>query len=398
MTIIESGKNRIISKIGSLLMFLLLLVVMVDPTNVSHLKDVAFLLLVMFNIVSYKPIFTYLPYIFLPYIALVISYISSTLLGTPIDNDFFMGMIKSFSMLILLLWVPYYNILKLAKITAFITCSVATFLFIAVISDELIEAAVYQYMSNNNAMVMMSHRSFLGFTIFGMYYRSLISTVLPFYLYCYALFVKRTHVIGNFICVVVITFAFLISGTRSTMLLPFVIIGLTFYQSVRHTKWMKNLIYPLLIVGSFAFLFIIYKLASEKGETSNAIKYGHLISYQRQFEHFPIYYIIGQGTGSWLYSAGFRSSVTQTEWTYLELIRMCGIFMTFIMMTLLYPLFAMRRYFKNDITLGIAIAYVMFIFISGTNPLLMSSTGMVVVLMAFAYISKLEIQRKTTSL
>lgn len=394
MVIVENGKKKIINKIGTLLMFLLLLVVMVDPTNVSHLKDVAFLLLVMFNIVFYKPIFTYLPYIFLPYIALVISYISSTLLGTPIENVFFMGMMKSFSMLILLLWVPYYNILKLAKITAFITCLIATILFIAVVSNELIETVVYEYMSNNNAMVLMSHRSFLGITIFGMYYRSLISTVLPFYLYCYALFVKRTHVVWNFICVAIITFAFFISGTRSTMLLPFVIIGLAFYQSVRHTKWMKNLIYPLLIVGSFLFLFVLYKLASEKGETSNAIKYGHLISYQRQFEYFPIYYIMGQGTGSWLYSAGFRSSVTQTEWTYLELLRMCGIFMTFIMMTLFYPLFAMRKYFKNDITLGIAAAYVMFIFISGTNPLLMSSTGMVVVLMAFAYISKLNSQNK----
>lgn len=71
-----------------------------------------------------------------------------------------MGMMKGFSMLILLLWVPYYDILKLAKITTLITCIIATTLFIAVISNELIEDVVYQYMSNNNAMVIMSHRYF----------------------------------------------------------------------------------------------------------------------------------------------------------------------------------------------------------------------------------------------
>ena len=68
---------------------------------------------------------------------------------------------------------------------------------------------------------------------------------------------------------------------------------------------------------------------------------------------------------------------------------MCGVFMLLIMTTLLYPLFAMQKYFKKDITLGIAISYGLFIFISGTNPLLISSTGMAVVLMAFAYISRL---------
>ena len=73
------SRNSIIDKVASFLFFLLLLAVMVDPTNVVfHLKDIAFIVLVMFNIVFYKPVLTYLPYIFLPYVALVLSYISST--------------------------------------------------------------------------------------------------------------------------------------------------------------------------------------------------------------------------------------------------------------------------------------------------------------------------------
>ena len=47
------SRNSIIDKVASFLFFLLLLAVMVDPTNVVfHLKDIAFIVLVMFNIVS----------------------------------------------------------------------------------------------------------------------------------------------------------------------------------------------------------------------------------------------------------------------------------------------------------------------------------------------------------
>lgn len=385
------SNNKYIRMGGNFLLFILMFIVMLDPTNsVLHLKNLAFVALLGYSIVFYKPVLDYLPYIIMPFVAIVFSYISATVMGNPVDVEFFMGTIKGFSMLLLLLWVPYYNVLKITKITSLILSIVASILFILVMSNELIEAAVFTYVCSHDDMIMMSHRSFLGINVYGMYYKSLISTILPFYLYCYALFVERKHVFWNSIAVIFITFSFAITGTRSTMLLPIAMIVLAAFQGARHTKWMKMLLYPLLFVGVLGFLVLVYKLATEKGETSNMIKYAHLASYARQFYYYPEYYIWGQGAGSWIYSAGFRSVVTQTEWTYIELFRMLGLATLLVLTTLAYPLYAMRRYVRVEFTLGIAIAYIMFLFISGTNPLLVSSTGMAVVLMGYAYVYSLR--------
>ena len=363
------SNNKYIRMGGNFLLFILMFIVMLDPTNsVLHLKNLAFVALLGYSIVFYKPVLDYLPYIIMPFVAIVFSYISATVMGNPVDVEFFMGTIKGFSMLLLLLWVPYYNVLKITKITSLILSIVASILFILVMSNELIEAAVFTYVCSHDDMIMMSHRSFLGINVYGMYYKSLISTILPFYLYCYALFVERKHVFWNSIAVIFITFSFAITGTRSTMLLPIAMIVLAAFQGARHTKWMKMLLYPLLFVGVMGFLVLVYKLATEKGETSNMIKYAHLASYARQFYYYPEYYIWGQGA----------------------LFRMLGLATLLVLTTLAYPLYAMRRYVRVEFTLGIAIAYIMFLFISGTNPLLVSSTGMAVVLMGYAYVYSLR--------
>ena len=178
------SNNKYIRMGGNFLLFILMFIVMLDPTNsVLHLKNLAFVALLGYSIVFYKPVLDYLPYIIMPFVAIVFSYISATVMGNPVDVEFFMGTIKGFSMLLLLLWVPYYNVLKITKITSLILSIVASILFILVMSNELIEAAVFTYVCSHDDMIMMSHRSFLGINVYGMYYKSLISTILPFYLY-----------------------------------------------------------------------------------------------------------------------------------------------------------------------------------------------------------------------
>lgn len=110
----------------------------------------------------------------------------------------------------------------------------------------------------------------------------------------------------------------------------------------------------------------------------------------RQFEHYPEYYIFGQGVGSWIYSIGFKESVTQTEWTYIELLRTCGLYSLLTFALLFYPIKKMKDILQKNVTLGVLLAYVMFILIAGTNPLLISSTGMVVLLMVYSYLAKTE--------
>lgn len=373
---------------GNALLFLLLLVVTLDPANqVLHVKDYVFVLFVTFNAVVYRPRFNFLPQILMPYIALVWSFMSAQLLQTPIDAEFFIGMAKGFSMLVLLLWVPFhYDLRLMAKWMAVLLCIVASVLFVAVLSSKVIEAGLYAYVKSHGQFIMMSHRNFLGITFYGMYYKSIICVIIPFYLLCHQVLIRRSHLVAGTLSILIIVFAFSTSGTRATMLLPIALIGFATLQMIQRTRLLRFFVYPFIALGILGFVALVALLASEKGEASNMIKYGHLASYGSLFFHHPEYLLFGQGMGSWMYSAGFRGTVLQTEWTYIELLRTCGIIGTaLVLLMIIHPLWQMRRCYENSEALGVCISYVMFIFIAGTNPLLISSTGMTVMLIIYSY-------------
>lgn len=77
-------------------------------------------------------------------------------------------------------------------------------------------------MLEHDKVIMMSHRSFYGIEIFGMYYKSMVC--LTFALgYFYYIFIncKGRKRYLMFLPFLLGSFAFLVSGTRSSMMLPF---------------------------------------------------------------------------------------------------------------------------------------------------------------------------------
>lgn len=117
---------------GNILFSLLVFIIMVDPTNsVLHLKDILFILLVGYNILFFKPDFSLLPLILGVYIALMLSLIFSEMQATHIDMVFFIGMLKAYAPLILLLWVRHYDILKLSIAPAALMGVIITIIYIA---------------------------------------------------------------------------------------------------------------------------------------------------------------------------------------------------------------------------------------------------------------------------
>ena len=83
----------------------------------------------------------------------------------------------------------------------------------------------------------------------------------------------------------------------------------------------------------------------------------------------------------------------------MELWRNFGVFAFFIIYTFLYPLVSLcRAALKNDEALVLAITYIVYLVIAGTNPLLLSSTGMLVLLTMFSaskgYAKKCEITQR----
>ena len=86
-----------------------------------------------------------------------------------------------------------------------------------------------------------------------------------------------------------------------------------------------------------------------------------------------------------MYSEGFNKVVFKTEWTYLELVRNYGLFSLIIIGVFAKPLITMWKHRREAFCKCMFFAYLSYLLIAGTNPLLLSSTGMIVLLMAYSY-------------
>lgn len=395
---ISSGlKNKslkdYIQIMGNMLYSVLIFLLVFDPTNtILGLKNHAFVLFVAFNIIFFKPSFRYLPFVLMVYCVVFLNYLLSEMQMNRLDIEMFSGIIKGFSPLLLLLWAPYYNVIKLMKWPVITVCLLFTILYLLVVSNEMIEIFVFNYVKSNGEMIMMTRRTFLGLKVFGMYYKSIISFVFVLFMSYYSMFHGSGNRILNMLIVIILTFTFLVSGTRATMLLPFAMLAMVSYKKIMTYKKLCYFLYPLLCLFVVAFLFIIFKLATQEGEASNAIKYAHLVSYAQLFEQNPLYLIIGQGPATYFYSEGFHRWTSITEWTYLELLRSYGLMSVFIFVLLLFPLYKLSKNIRTDYDFGIMFAYIFYLLIAGTNPLLISSTGMIIILAIYSYIYRIEIK------
>ena len=209
--------------------------------------------------------------------------------------------------------------------------------------------------------------------------------ILPMALYIYYCVTKGERTWSRWIACAIILFYFTFSGTRTTMLVPFFIIGITIYTTFKDNPKAKLFFYPILLIGGIMFLYLIFLLASDTHEASNLVKYGHIASYTELFENNPIYLLTGQGPGAYFYSEGFGKYVLQTEWTYLELVRWFGVFSILIVGVFFWPLITFWKYRSDNLTFSLLGAYLAYLIIAGTNPLMSSSTGMMALIIAYSY-------------
>lgn len=398
MTVKAQTNNRTLSFLhfgGNVLFFLLIFVIMLDPTaRVLHLKDWVFMLFVAYNVLFLRPEFRYVPHLVILFSTITVAYLLAEIQGNSLDYDQLLSVYKSFSPLVLLLWIKHYKVIRISLLPGGLLALFITILYIAASSNPVIERAIYLFVRQNDDMIMMSHRTFLGFTFFNMYYKSVVSLVFVLFMFYFMIFHKQG---GRWKWLVwagalMATFAFLVSGSRSTILLPFAVLGFVTYRSLNAHPTAKYFFYPLLALIALLFIALIVVLASESSEKSNVIKYGHLASYAQLFTDHPEYLLIGEGPATKFYSAGFHRMTLLTEWTYIELIRNYGLLALAIMGVMLYPLKRILQDRNNNLSFGIAASYIIYFLVAGTNPLLFSSTGMIMILSAYSYARELELK------
>lgn len=375
--------------LGNILFSLLIWVIIFDPTNsVLHVKDLVFILLTGYCIITYKPDLKYITHIVMLIVPITASYIIAEMQQSVVDYDILQARYKSLIPLILLLWIKHFDVVRLMIIP---TCAGALFIVILyafACSSEIIEYAMYLYFKDHMEMVMMSKRYILGIEIFGMYLKSFIDLIVGLFVIYYRTFncTGKMQRLGYVLLFVLFTVAFFMSGTRSTMLLPFFMLGVVLFNRIAGTKHLKYFLFPALAIFAITLVLLVLMLALEKGEHSNTIKFAHLTSYAQLFADNPLYLLWGQGPGTWFYSSGFGAMTDETEWTYLELLRNYGLLCIPMLYVYILPLIRLWPQIRtNNFTFGIFCTYFFYLLIAGTNPLLMSSTGIIMVLMAYSY-------------
>jgi hypothetical protein len=110
------------------------------------------------------------------------------------------------------------------------------------------------------------------------------------------------------------------------------------------------------------------------GEVSLGVKGGHFESYMDLFANDPGILVYGMGMGRPFYSAGFDSLVYNTELTYFELVRVWGLPLGAAFLFLCF-----KPALSRSMGMGGKIASLLYLFVAGTNPLLISSTGFLAV-------------------
>lgn len=362
-----------------------MLVITIDPTNtITHLKDIVFVLLVGYNIALFKPDFRLLPQFLCIVCPVFIGYVFAEMQMNNVGNDELFAAFKSIAPFILIFWARYYNIVKLSIFPMIIAALTMFVLYLVVVYVPDVEYLVYLFSKKHNEMLMLTSRNFYGIKIFGIYCNSLYCILFAMVTLYYNFLFKNKRRVLNIIGAVIVSFPFIVGGTRSIMLLPFIIFGFAAYQRFSEMRYVKYAAYPVIGMCALMFLFVLYMLATESGQASNDMKYGHIVSYMELFSDHPEYLILGQGPGTSFYSIGFSRMTVQTEWSYIELLRNYGLSCVLIIAAFVYPVYVMFKNRKNKFVSIAMFAYVMYLFIAGTNPLLMTSTGSFVFLCAYS--------------
>lgn len=377
--------SKLIQWVGNSLFMLLVFLFVADPTNtILGLKTPVFALLLLYSLVFFKADWKNIVYFIVPVMTVMVSLVIAAMQGSHVDMVALKDLLMSFAPLILLMWAGHYDIIRLSIIPVAVTATLVLLLFWTIFFVPDLEGPIYVFMGEHNDTIMMSNRAFLGFEVFCMYPKSTAAFMPVFGLAVYKSLTKKKW--QYILVAIILLHMFVISGTRSSVLLPVLMAGVLVFLYCRNGRYMRYIVYPGVIVFAIAFVFLLAMLLLEDDEPSNLVKYAHLESYKNLFEANPGYLIFGQGPCTEFYSLGFRKMTLTTEWTYMELLRNYGLLCLPILYVILLPVYRLLRLsVKYESALAIAMAFVIYLVIAGTNPLLFSSTGMLVLLSAFSY-------------
>lgn len=236
------------------------------------------------------------------------------------------------------------------------------------ISNESVNWIV-SYLNYDVKNAMITWRDFLGFRVPMVYYKSVVLLIVSIAIM--SEFSQKEMILYKKFLLYTFIFMLAISGTRTNMVVSFLILLLIFINqngNAKKTSFIIFLSIPILLYLSIDLIFL-----KDTGE--NLVKSRNFIDYINLIS-LPKYILFGDGFGTLFYSSVHAENVLNTELVYLDIFRWFGILPgVLFLLFLLFPcyVFIVRK------KLNLLGCYFGYFLIMGSNPLLLSSTGMFLV-------------------
>lgn len=380
------------SRILSFFIFLLVVDVLLDPGNlILGIKELLFVSIFIIWLAT-KPIRLDLAYFYLILFVALILPLYGLLIGLIRQENFilseslqyFKGFI--FFSLLLVTTSKRIDISKFLIYGGFIIALITIWLFFDI--KEFSLEGNYYLVEKRAATI--SKRAFANILFDPMvFYKT--SPVLLFPL-SYFLDRSETKItVWNILAIILFTSALIISATRANILSAGILIFLFLYNKIKH-RWriIFYILVPLTIIVSLILLPDFFRTyVFNPNEISNSIKIGHLQSYITLFRNDFLSFVFGQGMGAGFYSFALDEMVYKTELTYLEMIRMFGFLFTSVFIFILaLPVYIFHRNSNSKQFTRyryIHKAYFLYLILEiSSNPLLIGSTGMIVIVAVFS--------------
>jgi len=374
----------------------LLFSIIIDPTNVFFgIKVIAFLFFVStsFPYARYKNVFVLITFCMVYFI----TFSTGIVTNQQIDINFAFATLKTFLFLSYLFWMndDYLQVFSIFYKLSLLMGIIVIILYFLMFIYPSLGTIINVFFTEKNHPVRVSHRTILGVGFFSVFYGTSPISVISLSVALFFLFSKRRIKYFFHSCIFFLCLFF--SGTRANMLSGIlIVVFLTLFYLLYYKKSLLTFVVTF-CSASLIGMTLIIRLLTDETNVSSHIKSGHSESTLLLFSENPLRFLfIGTGPGSTFYTTGFDEVTAQTELTYLELIRNYGLLFTLLIISILCVPFLNiinNKHYDKLLKFSLLLGYLSYLFIAGTNPLLLSSTGLIVFAVMF-YISNNNILRE----
>jgi hypothetical protein len=250
------------------------------------------------------------------------------------------------------------------------------YLYTLTVNDDLLGKQLAAF-GDAYVLFSMTERTYGSLSYQNVYFHAspLFVTAIVFFCYQFVHSIRWAKLWYGFFLVLNIC-GMILSGTRNNMLVAIFapLLVLAWYRGTKVRLTIAALLIVIVVAG-FSSGVIQAMFSGE--DYGNAVKLGHVHDYGVLFSDWRTL-LFGQGFGAGFFSTAWGTTVTLTELTYLEIIRNYGIILAPVFyLLILFPLRVLadqRAQPDHYLFLG----YACYLYLCAGNPLLLSSTGMLV--------------------